>query len=207
MVRLYPYIKSDCPREPGSHICEMKYLLLLLAPLVVLAAEPKGKKYTLNDLDWGKVVYGPALTDKTLKDKGMLICLFVFSQDYNPDVILGRLQKSVAGADGKIVALAIEFNSVLSLKDAAELTKLAKKTEAGFTIALGMKKRPPGFANFVPYCYVLNSKKAIIYSGAYGGPDFEEAMKEAATPITNAGEKAKDGKKEDKAKADPKKAA
>lgn len=185
----------------------MKYLLLLLAPLVVLAAEPKTKKYTLNDLDWGKVVYGPALTDKTLKDKGMLICFFAFSQDYNPDVILGRLQKSVAGADGKIVGLAIECNPFLSFKEAAEMSKLAKKTAAEFTIAIGLKKRPPGYENFVPYCYVLNSKKTIIYSGSYGGPEFDAAMKEAATPVANPEDKPKDGKKDDKAKADPKKAA
>jgi hypothetical protein len=32
-------------------------------------------------------------------------------------------------------------------------------------------------------------------------------MKEVSTPVTNAGEKSKDDKKDDKAKADPKKAA
>jgi hypothetical protein len=185
----------------------MKYLLLLLAPLVVLAAEPKAKKYTLNDLDWGKVIYGPTLTEKTLKDKGMLICLFVSNKDYNPDVILGRVQKDVTGADGKIVGLAVDFNSLLSFKETAELEKLAKKIGVGFTIAVGVKKRPPGFGNFSPYCYVVNSKKAIIYSGSYGGPEFDEAMKEVSTPVTNAGEKSKDDKKDDKAKADPKKAA
>lgn len=185
----------------------MKYLLLLLSPLLVLAAEPKAKKYTLNDLDWGKVIYGPTLTEKTLKDKGMLICLFVSNKDYNPDVILGRVQKDVTSADGKIVGLAVEANAFLGNKDTAELEKLAKKTGAEFTIALGMKKRPPGFANFVPYCYVVNSKKVIIYSGSYGGPEFDEAMKEAAIPVANPGDKPKDAKKEADSKVDPKKAA
>lgn len=179
----------------------------MLAPLFVLAAEPKAKKYTLNDLDWGKVVSGPTLTDMTLKDKGMLVCLFVFNKDYNPDVILGRLQKTFAESDGKITVLAVEWNAGLSFKETAELVKLAKKTGAEFSIALGMRKRPPGSASFVPYCYVLNSKKTIIYSGSYGGAEFDEAMKEAAIPVVSPGDKPKDGKKDDKGKADPKKAA
>jgi hypothetical protein len=184
----------------------MKSLLLFLAPLIVLAAEPKAKKYTLNDLSWGKTVYGPTLTEKTLKDKGMLICLFVYKQDYNPDDILGRVQKDVAAADGKIVGLAVSFE-LLGNKEIAELGKFAKKIGAEFTIAASVNKRPPGSANFVPYCYVVNSKKAIIYSGTYGGPEFEEAMKEAVTSVTIEGDKSKDGKKDDKPKSDPKKAA
>ena len=172
-----------------------------------MAAEPKAKKYTLNDLDWGKVVYGPTLTEKTLKDKGMLICFFVSSQDFNPDTILERVQKNVAEADGKIVGLAVTFSALLNNKEITELEKLAKKTGAGFTVAVGVKKRPPGFANFTPFCYVMNSKKVIIYSGSFGGPEFEEAMKEAAIPVVNPGDKPKDSKKDDMPKADPKKAA
>ena len=185
----------------------MKYVLLLLAPLLVLAAEPKAKKYTLNDLDWGKVVYGPMLTEKTLKDKGMLICHFGSSKDRRPEEVLKNIQKNIAGADGQIVGVAVEFYSSLSTKDTAELVKLAKSCGVEFSIALGLKKRPPGFGNFIPYCYVVNSKKAIIYSGIFGGPEFEEAIKEAAIPVANPGDKPKDAKKEADSKADPKKAA
>ena len=135
-----------------------------------------------------------------------MICLFVYKQDYNPDDILGRLQKDVAAADGKMVGLAVSFE-LLGNKEIAELGKLAKKIGAEFTIAASVNKRPPGSANFVPYCYVVNSKKAIIYSGTYGGPEFEEAMKEAVTSVTIEGDKSKDGKKDDKPKSDPKKAA
>jgi hypothetical protein len=185
----------------------MKYLLLLLAPLVVLAAEPKAKKYTLNDLDWGKVVYGPALTEMTTKDKGMIVCVFVYSPENHPELLLKALKTAVDGTEGKVIGLVVEWNSALKYKDAAELVKLAKTSGIEYNIALGLRKRPPNTVNTVPYCFIMNAKKAIIYSGNLGGPDFDDAMKEAAASVEKPVEKAKDTKKDDKSKADPKKAA
>jgi len=180
----------------------MKHLLLLLAPLVAMAAEPKAKKYTLNDLEWGKVVAGPALTDMFIKDKGMVVLYFTSNKEMDPENVLGRLKAQVAESDGKILAVAVESNGSMSLKEVAALVKLTKSCGVDFSVAVGMRKRPPGFARIIPYCYVLNSKKVIIYSGPFGGADFNEAIKEAAIPVANPGEKPKDSKK-----ADPKKAA
>lgn len=181
----------------------MKYLLLLLAPFIASAAEPRAKKYTLKDLEWGKVVSGPALTDMYIKDKGMIILLFTSNKEMSPERLLGRVKSHVEEADGKIVALAVEHNGSMSFKETAELEKSMKSNGIEFSVAVGMRRRPPGFARITPYCYVLNPKKVIIYSGPFGGADFDEAVKEAATPVVNPGDKPKD----DKSKADPKKAA
>jgi hypothetical protein len=185
----------------------MKYLILLLAPLVAMSAEPKAKKYTLNDLEWGKVVAGPALTDMFIKDKGMVILYFTSNKEMDPESVLGRLKTQVTEADGKILAVAVESNGSMSLKEVAALVKFTKSCDIDFSVAVGMRKRPPGFARIIPYCYVLNSKKVIIYSGPFGGSDFNEAMKEAATPAANPSDKSKDSKKDEKPKVDPKKAA
>jgi hypothetical protein len=181
----------------------MKYLLLLLTPFIAWAAEPKGKKYTLKDLDWGKVVSGPTLTDMYIKDKGMLILLFTSNKEMSPEKLLGRVKSHVEESDGKIVAVAVEHNESMSFKEVSELVKIMKTNGIEFSVAVGMRKRPPGFARITPYCYVLNQKKVIIYSGPFGGAEFNEAIKEAAIPAANPGDKPKD----DKSKADPKKAA
>ena len=185
----------------------MKHLMLLFAPLLVLAAEPKPKKYTMSDLEWGKVISGPTLTEMTTKDKGMIICVFVFSPENHPEEFLKAVKTAVDGTEGKIVGLAVEWNSALKYKDAAELVKLAKTSGIDFNIALGLRKRPPNTVNFVPYCFIVNAKKAIIYSGSFGGADFDEALKLAVASVEKPVEKPKDAKKEEKPKADPKKAA
>lgn len=186
----------------------MKYLLLLLAPLIALAAEPKAKKYTLNDLEWGKEVSGPDLTEMFIKDKGMLVLLFISNKEMNPEGLLERMKKNVEEANGKVIGVAVDTSkSSMNSKETAELLKLVKTVGLDFTVAVGIKKRPPGFARITPYCYVLNSKKVIIYSGPVGSPDFKEAMDKAAIPVETPGEKPKDAKKDEKPKADPKKAA
>jgi hypothetical protein len=172
-----------------------------------LAAEPKAKKYTLNDLEWGKVISGPPLTEMTTKDKGMIICVFIYSPENHPEEFLKAVKTAVDATEGKLVGLAVEWNSALKYKDAAELVKLAKTSGIEFNIALGLRKTPPKTVNFVPYCFIVNAKKAIIYSGNFGGPEFEEAVKQAAASVEKPVEKAKDTKKEEKPKVDPKKAA
>lgn len=186
----------------------MKYLLLLLTPFIALAAEPKAKKYTLNDLEWGKEVSGPDLTEKFIKDKGMLVLLFISNKEMNPEGLLERMKKDVEETNGKVIGVAVDTSkSSMNSKETAELLKLVKTVGLDFTVAVGMKKRPPGFARITPYCYVLNSKKVIIYSGPVGSPDFKEAIDKAAIPVETPGEKPKDAKKDEKPKADPKKAA
>jgi hypothetical protein len=186
----------------------MKYLFLLLTPFIALAAEPKAKKYTLNDLEWGKEVSGPDLTEMFIKDKGMLVLLFISNKEMNPEGLLERMKKNVEEANGKVIGVAVDTSkSSMNSKETAELLKLVKTVGLDFTVAVGMKKRPPGFARITPYCYVLNSKKVIIYSGPVGSPDFKEAMDKAAIPVESPGEKPKDAKKDEKPKADPKKAA
>ena len=186
----------------------MKYLFLLLAPFIVFAAEPKAKKYTLNDLEWGKEVSGPDLTELYLKDKAMVVLLFISNKETEPEIPLERLKKNIEEANGKIIGVAVDTSkSSMNSKETAELLKLVKTVGLDFTVAVGMKKRPPGFARITPYCYVLNSKKVIIYSGRFGSKDFQEAMEQAAIPVETPGEKPKDAKKDDKPKADPKKAA
>ena len=186
----------------------MKYLFLLLAPFIALAAEPKAKKYTLNDLEWGKEVSGPDLTELFIKDKGMVVLLFISNKEMNPENLLERMKKNIEEANGKIIGVAVDTSkSSMNSKEPAELLKMLKAAGIEFTVAVGMKKRPPGFARITPYCYVLNSKKVIIYSGPVGGQDFKEAMEKAAIPVETPGDKPKDGKKDEKTKDDPKKAA
>jgi hypothetical protein len=185
----------------------MKYLLLLLAPFIAFAVEPKAKKYTLNDLEWGKEVSGPDLTELYLKDKGMVVYLFISNKEMHPENLLGRMKKDIEESNGKVIGVAVDTSkSSMNSKETAELLKLLKTAGVEFTVAVGMKKRPPGFARITPYCYVLNSKKVIIYSGPVGGQDFKEAMEKAAIPVETPGEK-KEEKKEEKPKADGKKAA
>ena len=186
----------------------MKYLLLLLAPLIALAAEPKAKKYTLNDLEWGKEVSGPDLTEMFTKDKGMVVLLFISNKEMHPEILLERINKQIEETNGKVIGVAVDTSKTsLNSKETAELLKMVKTAGVEFTVAVGMKKRPPGFARITPYCYVLNSKKVIIYSGPVGGQDFKEALDKAAIPVETPGDKPKDAKKEEKPKADPKKAA
>ncbi len=186
----------------------MKYFFLLLVPFIAMAAEPKAKKYTLNDLEWGKEVSGPDLTEMFIKDKGMVVYLFISNKEMNPESLLERMKKNIEESNGKIIGVAVDTSkSSMNSKETAELLKLVKTAGVEFTVAVGIKKRPPGYARITPYCYVLNSKKVIIYSGPVGGQDFKEAMDKAAIPVETPGEKPKDAKKDDKPKADPKKAA
>jgi hypothetical protein len=172
----------------------MKYLLLLLAPLVVMADE---RKTTAVTHDWvaGPSIYGPTYVDAFVVQrevtyrKGILECIFVSSKDQNPDVILGRLQKDLAAYDGKIAGLAVAFsgdNGPLRKEEAAKLVKLADKIGVEFTIAPGVMKRRLPNLNFAPYCKVFNSRGTSIYEGPYGGHEFEQAMKKAAI-LTSAG--------------------
>lgn len=187
----------------------MRRFLLLLAPLAVLAADNK-KKYTLEDLEWGKVVYGSALTPASLKDKGLAIYLFMYDDPVGLEPRLNQFQASLKATKGDLVAIAVESSANLGSKDPMtpkriiELAKTAKKADYTFSIALGLKKRPPGYDHGLPYCYVLDSKKVIIYKGPGQGEEFNAALTKAAAKAETPDDKPK---KEDKTKEEPKKAA
>ena len=186
----------------------MKYLLLLLTPILALAAEKKAKKYDMDDFALGKVISGPTMTEMALKDKGIVICLWLHHKDWHPESVFERLKKAVDATEGKVFPIAVETSSInIGNKDLLELQNQIKSLDCPYTVVAGMRKAPPKSAPMIPYCYILNSKKVIIYSGPVGGQEFSEALQEAAVPVANPGEKPKDAKKEDKPKADPKKAA
>jgi len=195
-----------------SQQLRMRYLLLLMAPLLVFAADNK-KKYTLEDLDWGKVIYGPTLTPALLKDKGLVVYLFMYDDPAGIEPRFNHFQEFLKAAKGDIAAIAVECsvsagsNDPMTPKRVVEVSKLSKKAGYTFSVALSLKKRPPGHDNGLPYCYVLDSKKVITYKGPGQGDDFMEALKKAALKAENPDNSPKDTKKDDKAKAEPKKAA
>jgi hypothetical protein len=189
----------------------MRFLLFWLIPLVVGAADNR-KKYTLDDLDWGKVIYGTPLTELTIKEKGVVVFLFVYNDEIHPEVTLNKFQADLHETKGNIVALAVETSGgnpgreMATSKKVMELTKFLKKFDYEFSVAVGMRKRPAGFESTLPYCYVMNQKKSIIYSGPPRGDEYKEALEKAATPVEKSGDKenpADDPKKDEK----PKKAA
>ncbi len=190
----------------------MRQLLLLLTPFMALGVDNK-KKYTLEDLEWGKVVYGSTLTPASLKDKGLVIYLFMFDDPAGIEPRLNNFQANLKATKGDIAAIAVESSVNLGSKDPmspkriVELTKLSKKADYTFSIALGLKKRPPGYDHGLPYCYVLDSKKVIIYKGPGQGEEFDAALSKAAAKAETPDDKPKDAKKEDKSKPEPKKAA
>jgi hypothetical protein len=198
--------------KEASYKPNMRRLLLLLAPLILLGADNK-KKYTLEDLEWGKIVYGSTLTPASLKDKGLAIYLFMYDDPAGLEPRLNHFQANLKATKGDIVAIAVESSVNLGSKDPmspkriVEITKIAKKADYTFSIALGLKKRPPGYDHGLPYCYVLDSKKVIIYKGPGQGEEFIEALSKAALKAESPDEKTKDAKKEDKPKAEPNKAA
>ena len=186
----------------------MKYLLLLLAPFIALAAEKKGKKYDMGDFDLGKVICGPAMTEMALKDKGIIICIWYRHKDWHPESVFERLKKAVDATEGKVFPVAVETSSLnMNNKELVELEKQIKSMGVAYTVVAGLRKSPPKSAPMIPYCYVLNSKKVVIYSGPMGSSEFKEAMEQAAIPVVKPGDKPKDDKKDDKPKIDPKKAA
>ena len=186
----------------------MRFALLLLVPLIAIAADKKVKKYTMDDFVWSKVVSGPALTELTLKDKGVIICLFSHEADKNPGVHLQNFRHVVEATHGKVFPIAIEPSNFAN-RELHELLNQLKAFDFNYTVATGLKKCPPT-EPFVPFCFVLNSKKVMIFSGSMGAAGFKEAMEQASNPAFNASDKPKDTKKEESPKAlpaDPKKAA
>ena len=174
----------------------MKLSLFLLIPLAVAAADNR-KKGTLDALEWGKVVYGTPLTEMAMKEKGLAVFLFVYNDEIHPETTLNKFQADLHETKGNIVALAVENSGGNSAREAAtykkisEMTKFLKKYDYEFAVAVGMRKRPPGFESTLPYCYVLDNKKTIIYSGPPRGDQYKEALDKAAAPVEKPGEKEK----------------
>ncbi len=165
----------------------MRHLLFWLSPLLVLAADNR-KKYTVDDLEWGKILYGAPLTELALKDKGLVVFLFVFNEEVRPEATLNKFQADLHATKGNIVAIAVESvmgapgREAITSKKVTELTKFLKKFDYEFSACVGLKKRPPGFESTLPYCYVMNHKKVIIYSGPPRGDEYKQALDKAATP-------------------------
>ena len=142
-----------------------------------------------------------------------VIYLFMFDDPAGIEPRLNNFQANLKATKGDIAAIAVESSVNLGSKDPmspkriVELTKLSKKADYTFSIALGLKKRPPGYDHGLPYCYVLDSKKVIIYKGPGQGEEFDAALSKAAAKAETPDDKPKDAKKEDKSKPEPKKAA
>ena len=207
-MRPLPQEILNCHQGRRGHLLHMKYFFLLLMPFIALAAEKKAKKYDMDDFTLGKVISGPTMTEMALKDKGIIVCLWLRHKDWHPESVFERLKKAVDATEGKVFPIAVETSSLnMNNKELLELEKQIKSMDVTYTVVAGLRKSPPKSAPMIPYCYVLNSKKVVIYSGPMGSPEFKEAMEQAAIPVVNPGDKPKDAKKEDKPKADPKKAA
>jgi hypothetical protein len=172
----------------------MRSLLFWLSPLLALAADNK-RKYTVDDLEWGKIVYGAPLTEVALKDKGLVLFLFVFNEEVHPETMLNKFQADLHATKGNISAIAVESvmgapgKEAMTSKKMMELTKFLKKFDYEFSACVGLKKRPPGFESTLPYCYVMNYKKVIIYSGPPRGDEYKSALDKAATPPNKSVEK------------------
>lgn len=163
----------------------MRYLPLLLIPLFCFGAEKKVKKYDLSDFAWNKPVYGPNPTEASLKDKAVVICLWINHKDFEPEAGFQRIIKAQGENSDKFVVIAAENNSrARTPKEADEIVQLVKSLDLKFTVTLGgLKKSVPREANLIPYAYVFDTKKNMIYSGALGALEFREAMAKAvATP-------------------------
>jgi hypothetical protein len=178
----------------------MRFALLLLLSLTsVFAAE---KKYNLRDFAPAKYITGPRLTTELQKDKATLLVFWIYEyESARGGDNLKRFQKIAEEHKDKLVVIGVEDMPVYGQATPKNITALAKKAGATFTIYSGCKS--PITKNLYPYVCVFDKEGKMTYNGVASNEDFAEAI----AGVTAGGEK-KEGKDEkDKPKTDPKKAA
>ncbi|MEI6461429.1 MAG: hypothetical protein WCO73_05730 [Verrucomicrobiota bacterium] len=179
--------------------------LLLLVPMLLQAAEKKEKKYDLNDFAWGKILSGPAITEASSKDKGIILFFWVNEKQMHVDENLERLSKINEEYSNTVFMVAVELSSInKTAKEQADVTKVVKKANVKVSVAAGMKKMPEGkWPHTIPYCFIFDAKKKFIYEGNVHGDEFKQAMEEAGIVAGKPG--SKPATEEKPAAKDPKK--
>lgn len=180
--------------------------LLLLWSSLLIAADKPATKYELNDFSWGKTISGPTLTPAKLKDKGVVLVAWVADKAFQPNELLGALQKVADEYKDKLAVVAVEVSQFE--KTAKEITGFVKLAKATFTVTSVLKRSPVGEIRSIPRAFVFNSAGKMIFDGSLGGEDFIVALKEAAIPVIKGDPKKPATKPvEEPRKTDPKKAA
>ncbi|NBY36374.1 MAG: hypothetical protein EBQ59_02845 [Verrucomicrobia bacterium] len=179
--------------------------LLLLVPMLLQAAEKKEKKYDLNDFAWGKIISGPAITEASTKDKGIILFGWANEKQVHGEENMERLSKINEEYSNTVFMVAVELTSQYkTAKEQAELGKAVKKANVKVPVAAGMKKLPEGkWFKTTPACFIFNSKKVLIYEGYVHGDEFKQAMEEAGIVAGKPG--SKPATEEKPAAKDPKK--